>query len=63
MHFSPDDVLLTLDIRFRRHLRAEEIAAAVERLEKAIRDQHPEIKHIFVEAKSLAPTEGEAGEE
>lgn len=63
MHFSPNDVLLTLDIRFKRHLRAEEIAAAIERVEKKIRDQHPEIKHIFVEAKSLSPTEAEASEE
>lgn len=53
MHFSPDDVLLTLDIRFKKHLQAEGIAAAVNRLEKKIRDQHPEIKHIFIEAKSL----------
>ena len=53
MHFSPDDVLLTLDIRFKKHLQAEGIAAAVNRLEKKIRDEHPEIKHIFIEAKSL----------
>ena len=53
MHFSPNDVLLTLDIRFKEHLRAREIAAAVDRLEKEIRAQHPEIKHIFIEAKSL----------
>src|ERR1700704_1037369 len=53
MHFSPDDVLLTLDIGFKKHLTAEEIAAAVNRLENKIQDQHPEIKHIFIEAKSL----------
>jgi cation diffusion facilitator family transporter len=53
MHFSPNDVLLTLDIRFKKQLTAEKIAAAVDRLEKKIRDQHPEIKHIFIEAKSL----------
>ena len=53
MHFSPSDVLLTLDIRFKKHLQAEQIAAAVNRLEQQIRDQHPEIKHIFIEAKSL----------
>jgi cation diffusion facilitator family transporter len=53
MHFSPNEVLLTLDIRFQKHLHAEEIAAAVNRLEKKIRDQHPQIKHIFIEAKSL----------
>lgn len=53
MHLSPNDVLLTLDVRFKKHLKAEGIAAAVNRLEKKIRDQHPEIKHIFIEAKSL----------
>jgi len=53
MHFGPSEVLLTLDVRFKKHLKAEEIAAAVTRLEKNIRAQHPEIKHIFIEAKSL----------
>ncbi len=53
MHFSPNEVLLTLELGFKKHLTAEKIAAAVNRLEKKIRDQHPEIKHIFIEAKSL----------
>jgi cation diffusion facilitator family transporter len=53
MHFSPSDVLLTLDIGFKKSLTAEKIAEAVVRLEKAIQAQHPEIKHIFIEAKSL----------
>jgi cation diffusion facilitator family transporter len=56
MHFSPNDVLLTLDLGFKKHLTAEKIAAAIERLERAIRDQHPEIKHIFIEAKALIPS-------
>jgi divalent metal cation (Fe/Co/Zn/Cd) transporter len=54
MHFSPSDVLLTLDLGFKKHLTAEKIAAAIDRLEVAIRDQHPEIKHIFIEAKALS---------
>jgi divalent metal cation (Fe/Co/Zn/Cd) transporter len=58
MHFSPNDVLLTLDLGFKKHLTAEKIAAAVERLERAIRAQHPEIKHIFIEAKALIPSAG-----
>jgi len=41
MHFGPHDVLLALDIRFQKHLRAEEIATAIDRIEKEIRDQHP----------------------
>jgi cation diffusion facilitator family transporter len=56
MHFGPSEVLLTLDVRFKKHLRAEEIAEAVNRLERSIRAQHPEIKHIFIEAKSLKET-------
>jgi cation diffusion facilitator family transporter len=56
MHFGPHDVLLTLDIRFQKHLTASEIAAVIDELEKKIRDRHPEIKHIFIEAKSLIKT-------
>jgi len=59
MHFGPHDVLLTLDIRFEKDLTAAEIAAAVDLLEEKIRAQHPEIKHIFIEAKSLTEATGE----
>jgi cation diffusion facilitator family transporter len=53
MHFGPTEVLLTLDVRFKRHLKANQIAAAIDRLERNIRAKHPEIKHIFIEAKAL----------
>jgi cation diffusion facilitator family transporter len=53
MHFGPSEVLLTLDIRFKPDLTAEEVNQAVNRLEDQIRAQHSEIKHIFIEAKSL----------
>ena len=53
MHFGPHEVLLTLDILFKQELSAEQITTAVNRVEAAIRAQHPEIKHIFIEAKSL----------
>ena len=43
MHFGPDEVLLNLEVEFRPDVPATEITAAVERLEKTIRDQHPEI--------------------
>jgi cation diffusion facilitator family transporter len=59
MHFGPQDVLLTLDIQFQKELTASEIAAAVDHLEKKIRDRHPEINHIFIEAKSLSKHESE----
>src|SRR6185436_14776624 len=54
MHFGPADVLLTLDIRFKKELSAEQITRAVPRLETTIQSEYPYIKHIFIEAKSLA---------
>ena len=53
MHFGPNDVLLTLDVRFQKDLKSGDIASAINRLEAKIRDRHPEIRHIFIEAKSL----------
>jgi cation diffusion facilitator family transporter len=54
MHFGPNDVLLTMEIAFRPSLTAAAAAAAVERLDKAIRSRHPEIRHIFVEAQPVS---------
>lgn len=59
MHFGPSDVLLALDVRFKRHLRSPQIAEAINRLEASIREKHPEIKHIFIEAKSLKEAESQ----
>jgi cation diffusion facilitator family transporter len=50
MHFGPDDVLLNLEIQFHNSLSAEELVAAVSRLEKAISEQHPNVNRIFIEA-------------
>lgn len=53
MHFGPTDVLLTLEIEFREHLTAAQITGAIERLDKAIRAAHPEVRYLFVEAQSI----------
>jgi cation diffusion facilitator family transporter len=54
MHFGPTDVLLTLEIEFRSCLTAAQTTAAIDRLDKAIRTAHPEVRHLFVEAQSIA---------
>lgn len=59
MHFGPHEILLALNLRFRAELSANEVAAAVDRLEARIRVEHPDIRRIFVEAKAL--TGGQAG--
>ena len=60
MHLGPQEVLLTLDIRFQKELTTSEIAAAIDELEAKIRDRHRGIRHIFIEAKSLLEVGKEA---
>ncbi|WGV27419.1 cation diffusion facilitator family transporter [Halotia branconii] len=56
MQLAPQEVLLNLEIQFSQNLTGEEIASTVDSLEAKIRQQHPEIKQIFIEAKSLTTT-------
>ena len=54
MHLGPDDVLVTLEVEFRSGLSAADAAAAIDRLDRAIRAARPEVKHLYVEAQSIA---------
>lgn len=56
MYFGPDDVLLVLGIEFAPSLSAEQVARAIDRLERSIRGEIPIVKHIYIEAESLAAT-------
>jgi divalent metal cation (Fe/Co/Zn/Cd) transporter len=53
MQLGPDQVLLTVDIRFRRGLDVQELESAIERLEARIKQEEPTIQRIFIEADSL----------
>jgi len=59
MHMGRDHVLLNLDVEFRPRMDAGEIAAAVRRLERKIRERDARIRNIFIEATAF--TEGEGG--
>lgn len=54
MYLGPTEVLLTLEIEFSPDLTAEETTSAIDRFDKAIRRRHPAIRHIFIEAQSIA---------
>ena len=54
MHFGPHTILLTVDIEFDTKLSASEVENAVDRLEKNIRSQYPDIKHIYIEAGAIS---------
>ena len=49
MHLSPEDVLVTADVRFSDDLSTEQIARTIDRVESAIRDVAPEARKIYVE--------------
>ncbi|WP_103019746.1 cation diffusion facilitator family transporter [Salinibacter altiplanensis] len=56
MHMGPRTLLLNIDLRFRDTLDADAVEGAVDRLERAIREAHPSIRYIFVEAGSISRT-------
>jgi len=55
MHLSPFEVLLNLEVVFKGGIPAEEQVAAVERIEKAIREKYPAVTRIFIEARRGDP--------
>jgi divalent metal cation (Fe/Co/Zn/Cd) transporter len=61
MHLGPHEVLLNIEIQFRRSLSGAEVEAAIDRVETAVRGQHPDVKRIFIEAESLAARARETG--
>ncbi len=53
MHLGPDDVLLNIEVQFTAGLPAEDIHAAVHRIEERIAGSYPEVSRIFIEVESL----------
>jgi cation diffusion facilitator family transporter len=54
MHFGPEEVLVTLDVRFADGASSHEIAMAVERIEGEIRARFGAVKRIYIEARLLS---------
>ena len=53
LHLGPEDILLALNIEFKDSLSADEIESAVRRIESTIRENHADVKRIFIEAASV----------
>jgi cation diffusion facilitator family transporter len=53
MYLGPDQLLLNLDLQFRRGLTTLEIAAAVDRIEQQVRGEFPVVERIFIESENL----------
>jgi divalent metal cation (Fe/Co/Zn/Cd) transporter len=53
MHLGPKQILLTIHVSFVPNITTQQLEAAIDRLERRIRDMFPEIKQIFIEVDSL----------
>lgn len=56
MQLGPEQVLLTVNIQFRRGLTLEQLEEAIEHIEARIRREEPTIERIFIEAESFKRT-------
>lgn len=55
MQLAPNEILLTLDIDFRDDLESvTAVEEVVDRIERRVRDALPEVRFIFIEARSLS---------
>jgi cation diffusion facilitator family transporter len=54
MYFGPHEVLLALRVQFDTHLSSQDVVNAIERLERTIQRQYPDVKRIYIETASLA---------
>lgn len=53
MQLGPNEVLLTVNIQFRRDLDMPRLEAAIDRIESRVRQAEPTIAQIFIEADSF----------
>jgi len=54
MQLGPGDVLLAVDVEFTTKLSGPELASAIARLETRVRELRPEVRHVYIEARSFA---------
>lgn len=54
IYFGPDEVLLTLELKFARDISAADLRVAIRKIELNIREKFPEITRVYFEAESLS---------
>ena len=60
IYVGPEDVAVTLELKFKKDVTAVQLRHAVRRIERAIREKYPRIKNVFYEAESLSEKDHEA---
>ena len=62
MHMGPDFILANISIEFHDGLKSDDIENAIGKMSRSIKNRHPEIKRIFIEAESRESNDAEAQE-
>ncbi len=52
MHLGPNDILLNLSLDFKNSISAGEVESIITEFEQKIKQIHPQIKRVFIEAQS-----------
>jgi cation diffusion facilitator family transporter len=55
IYLGPSEVLLILNVRFEPQLEADAVARKIDDIQKVIREEYPEMKHIIIEAERHPP--------
>jgi len=58
MHLGPEEILVNLGLRFKPGTPIEEVARAMDRIERIIRQAHPRVRHVFIDIRPLVETAG-----
>lgn len=53
LYFGPNEVLVTLDVKFEAGLTSDEIESVIDSVEDRIREQIPSVNRIFIEAETI----------
>ena len=53
MYLGPNDMLLTLDVNFKKDVSEGQVLHSIDSIEYRIREKYPEANRIFVEVESL----------
>ena len=55
VHFGPENIVAQIELFFARDLGAEEVAQAIDRIQRRLKSEEPMLKHIFIEAEASPP--------
>ena len=54
MHLAPNEILLAMDVQFKKEITIQELNETIHKLETEIKALYPDVKKIYIEANNLS---------